>query len=79
MPRHVRNFWIELTVDGKKSRIATGPCAKDGGFELTIRQRDKGDIITGMMIRGYAGLDKLVIEATTPDTGTPNLLSITRR
>ena len=78
MPQNVRNFWIELSVDGKQTRVATGPRGKDGGFELTIRQRDKGDIITGMMIRGYADLDKLVIEATT-DTGTPNLLSITRR
>lgn len=45
MPRNVRNFWIELSVDGRTSRIAAGPVRKDGGFELRILQRSRGDIV----------------------------------
>ena len=54
MPRNVRNFWIELDVDGRKSRIETGPVRKDGGFSLTIRNREQGRISpTTLEVRGY--------------------------
>lgn len=54
MPNNVRNFWIELTVDGVTKRIATGPRSKDGGFTLTILQRDKGEIVKAARIVGMA-------------------------
>jgi len=44
MPRCVRNFWIELDVDGRKHRIATGPKGSGGGFRLVIRHRANGRI-----------------------------------
>jgi hypothetical protein len=44
MPQHVRNFWIEGRVDGRKEPIGAGPRAKDGGFYLTIRIRENGAI-----------------------------------
>ena len=53
MPRNVRNFWIELNVDGR-TPIAAGPVARDGGFELTVKQRDKGGILYALTVRGYA-------------------------
>lgn len=43
-PRVVRNFWIELEVDGKKEKIATGPRHAGGGFHMVIRMREKGQI-----------------------------------
>lgn len=52
MPRNVRNFWIELDVDGSKKSIGTGPRNKDGGFNLTIKQRSMGGIITSAEIIG---------------------------
>lgn len=42
MPRNVRNFWLELEVDGRKSRIKTGPRRADGGFALRILVREDG-------------------------------------
>ena len=42
--RNVRNFWLELSVDGKQSRVDTGPRAKDGGFDLIVYVREDGDI-----------------------------------
>ena len=52
MPRNVRNFWIDLTVDGRRSRIAAGPAGKNGGFSLVIYQRDKGAIVEMAQIEG---------------------------
>jgi hypothetical protein len=40
MPQNVRNFWIELEVDGRKSKIATGPVSKDGTFSLDVSMRN---------------------------------------
>jgi hypothetical protein len=36
VPRNVRNFWVEVTIDGRSAPIASGPVAKDGGFSLTV-------------------------------------------
>lgn len=42
--RNVRNFWITLNVDGRKSTIKTGPHRKDGGFCIVIQMREKGTV-----------------------------------
>jgi hypothetical protein len=57
--RKVRNFWIELEIDGRKTRIATGPEARDGGFHLTVFMRDHGEtkealIVNGAVTGGYS-------------------------
>jgi hypothetical protein len=40
----VRNFWIEVYVDGRKTKVECGPQAKDGGAIVTIYQRSDGAI-----------------------------------
>lgn len=76
MPRNVRNFWVELTVDGKSSRIATGPVSKDGGFELTVRMRSNGGIIRALDLRGYvAGDGALTLRASSGLTHEGELLN----
>lgn len=44
MPRNVRNFWIEASVDGRRSDINTGPRKSEGGFSCTIYVREEGSI-----------------------------------
>lgn len=64
MPRNVRNFWIELEVDGKKERVATGPRNREGGFQCCIKMRSDGQIFSeNIVIEGSArsGLLKLTI------------------
>jgi hypothetical protein len=54
MPRFVRNFWLSGKVDGSQMCIATGPRCKDGGFDLKIEQRSKGDIHPDpLLIEGF--------------------------
>lgn len=51
MPRNVRNFWIELGVHDA-APISTGPRRADGGFDLTIKQRDQGGIVEVLEVLG---------------------------
>lgn len=48
----MRNWWIEGKINGRKTALAGGPRAKDGGFKLTIRQRDKGQSEAALTVRG---------------------------
>jgi len=56
----VRNFWVELDVDGR-SRVATGPARKDGGFDMIIKMRDDGGIAEVAEILGRANGDDLTL------------------
>lgn len=62
MPRNVRNFWLELAVDGKRTDVATGPRSADGGFELTLRQRNHGTVEYAGSLRGIVRHGKLTLE-----------------
>ena len=73
MPRNVRNFWIELIVDGKKTRIATGPVRKDGGFDLTVKMRNDGEIISALSVIGRADEGKLYLRAEDPYQSTEEI------
>jgi len=53
-PKNVRNFWLKVQIDGRKSRIATGPVHKDGGFSLRILGRNEGKVVDVCAIEGMA-------------------------
>lgn len=59
----VRNWWIEGNIDGRATNISGGPRSKDGGFDITIYQRDDNGIITAARISGHAYNDKLRLTA----------------
>lgn len=54
MPRNVRNWWIEATIDGRASKFAAGPQSREGGFSLTILARDAGNVVHALTVRGVA-------------------------
>lgn len=74
MPRHVRNFWLELIVDGKKHRVATGSRAKDGGFALVISMRNRGVPLQAMRITGRTSFQGRVLELRAVAIGTDKAL-----
>jgi hypothetical protein len=78
MPRNVRNFWIDLSVDGKKTTVQTGPKNKDGGFRMDILIRSDGNIETAAGIEGYAYPDGRLELAIRP-MGHPEVLVVTKR
>lgn len=64
MPRFVRNFWVEGTVDGVTSGIkGTGPRSTDGGLDITVLMREEGAIsptsvrLVGKVVDGKCVLD----------------------
>jgi len=44
MPRNVRNFWLNINVDGRKAKVGTGPRSRSGGFRCQVLQRADGAI-----------------------------------
>ena len=38
----VRNFYVQVEIDGRKTRLEGGPQAKTGGMQITLLQRDRG-------------------------------------
>lgn len=57
----IRNFWIDVDIDGRKTRLSGGPRNKDGGFSMTIYQRNKGQSVKALEIEGTIADDKLAI------------------
>jgi len=55
-PKYARNFWIELEVAGRKTAIEASPQSGTGGFNQTIRIRERGKISpTTLNIAGFVG------------------------
>lgn len=80
MPRNVRNFWLDVHVDGRKS-IGTGPASSEGGFELELRVRDHGAVrFVGHLLGSKYQDGRLVVKfiPLDPDKDTI-ILSETKR
>jgi len=61
MMKNVRNFWIDVEVDGRQVPVGMGPKPKDGGMNAEIYIRDKGSIKKAVSITGKAVGDKLIL------------------
>ena len=60
--RNVRNWWLELEVDGAVSKVATGPRGKEGGFTLRVSQRDQGGVLRdAVVLRGVPQSDGTLV------------------
>ena len=57
MPRIVRNFWVDVDVDGRQTMIGTGPKGYRGGLKLTLYQRNEGSVDKALAIDCYWGSD----------------------
>lgn len=49
----VRNFYVNVDVDGYKTKMKGGPRNKEGGMEITLLQRDKGSKVVAFIINSY--------------------------
>lgn len=76
MPRNVRNFWVEVTVDGRKHKVATGPRHKDGGMTIDLKQRHKGRVIDVLRITCIRELDHSQLVTAVRDLTSDDVLFI---
>ena len=83
MARNVRNFWIELDVDGYKTKVKRGPRGRFGGFHMIISMRDNGEISNKQYhIRGGCCPDEsliLTVDDCKYPYHFPNIVQETRR
>lgn len=47
MPRNVRNAWIDVEIDGQRSRLKGGPKNANGGLSATLFVRERGTVALG--------------------------------
>jgi hypothetical protein len=70
MPRNVRNFWVDLEVDGRASNVGSGPRRRDGGLQATFRIRDEGGISKkSICVEGHEHDGKLRLSAVLYEDG----------
>lgn len=50
----IRNFWIDLNVDGRRTPVGTGPRADGGGFSMNVFMNEGGSSRKILDIMGYA-------------------------
>lgn len=65
----VRNFWIDVRVDGRETKLAGGPRSKDGGATVMIYQREIGGIRTAFQIKCKATPSGNLITSVFDDEG----------
>lgn len=67
MSRNVRNFWIEVEVDGRRTRISAGPKSKDGGLSVRLFQRDRGEVREVLTIRSTVEVEGRLLRTVVDD------------
>jgi hypothetical protein len=79
MPRSVRNFFLNIDVDGKKTSVATGPRGKGGGFRCRVLVRADGQVHhDDLTVEGVVRQDGL-LELKVWDGGNVIFKRITKR
>ena len=53
----VRNFWVDVVVDGRQTDLSGGPRSKDGGMRAVFYVRDNGAIVKAVTVDCYTGAD----------------------
>jgi hypothetical protein len=61
MPRHVRNFWVDVTCDARRRPVSTGPKSKNGGIDVQVYIRENNSVRHAINIRGYADGEELTL------------------
>ncbi len=79
MPRNVRNFWIDGSIDGRDSRLTGGPRSKTGGFSLTGFQRDNGSVSRALIVDGFANENGELTLSVRNGDDTQKLRIVTER
>lgn len=77
MPRNVRNFWVEVEINGYKHILKGGPKASNGDMRITLFQRDRGEILEVMQVNSImAGDEKtLISRVDIPQNGGLGLVT----
>lgn len=56
----LRNFWVNVKVDGYKTELHGGPRARDGGMKINVLQRENGSKKDAVEINCFENDGKLI-------------------
>lgn len=65
--RNVRNFWVDVNIDGYKTDLSGGPQGKDGGIGGSIMIRDRGQAKKAVSISGGVWDGKISLRIAVGD------------
>ena len=65
----MRNFWIEVQIDGRATPLRGGPISKDGGFSITVYMKQKGESVEAMTVTGQVTRDGDLLIKASSDIG----------
>jgi hypothetical protein len=75
MPVNVRPSWIDVSVDGRDTNIATGPRSRDGSMSAKFYLRVNGSVTHVLDVDCIASRDKktvtLQVYVVTPSGKSP--------
>ena len=78
-PHNVRNFYIEVEIDGYKTTLRGGSPSKDGGMKVTLYQRDSGEITKALTVDCTADSEGVLKTKVTNNNGEYLTTVITAR
>lgn len=59
----VRNFYVEASIDGRRTTLAGGPASRTGGMVVHIHQRNDGSAeLDAVRIKCYENNGNLITE-----------------
>ena len=69
MPRNVRPSWINVSVEGRKSDIGTGPISRSGDLSATFKVRKDGCVhdLGYVDIMGSSDKKQILVHVVFPD------------
>ncbi len=65
-PKTVQNFWLDATIDGRKTPISSGTSSAKGGLKVKISQRANGQVAEAFTLDAKANDDTLLLTLTIP-------------
>ncbi len=68
------NFLLDITIDGSSDGAALETVGVDGGFELNVYMKTKGEVTYAGEMRGHAANGKLVLVWMPWNTDTDSIV-----
>lgn len=62
----VTNFWVDARIMGRATALTGGPQGKEQGLTIVLKQRDRGGIVTALIIECDAQPDGKLITTIEP-------------
>lgn len=74
MPVNTRPSWINVIVDGRDSKIGTGPASRSGSLYVELKVRENGEVLHLFDIDCIGSSDKKTVLVKITDKRSGNVI-----